>query len=97
MGLLFSVELDYEVPDVVWQPPITNDAFELKDGTKYEATFVKEEDGKYYFERKIRSATIVRDVDPSAIKSLKETVDLNAEFEKQFKAAGESIPELRRC
>jgi len=33
MGLLFLLHLDYEVPDVIWQPPITNDAFELKDGT----------------------------------------------------------------
>jgi hypothetical protein len=33
MGLLFLLDLDYEVPDVVWQPPVTNDAFELKDGT----------------------------------------------------------------
>jgi hypothetical protein len=33
MGLLFLLDLDYEVPDVMWQPPVTNDAFELKDGT----------------------------------------------------------------
>jgi hypothetical protein len=32
-GLIYKTTVDYEVPDVVWQPPITNDAFELKDGT----------------------------------------------------------------
>lgn len=33
MGLLFLLDLGYEVPDVVWQPPITNSDFALKDGT----------------------------------------------------------------
>jgi len=32
-GVVFSLSLDYEVPDVVWQPPVTNLDFELKDGT----------------------------------------------------------------
>ena len=34
MGLLFLLELNYEVPDVVWQPPVTNlEDFVLQDGT----------------------------------------------------------------
>lgn len=33
MGLLFLLDLDYEIPDAVWQPPITNSDFALKDGT----------------------------------------------------------------
>ena len=32
-GLIYEATVNYEVPDVVWQPPVTNDAFELKDGT----------------------------------------------------------------
>ena len=32
-GVVFSLELNYEVPDVVWQPPVTNADFALKDGT----------------------------------------------------------------
>ena len=32
-GAVFSVDLNYEVPDVVWQPPVTNADFALKDGT----------------------------------------------------------------
>ena len=32
-GLIFKATVSYELPDVVWQPPITNDAFALKDGT----------------------------------------------------------------
>ncbi|MEJ2560246.1 MAG: hypothetical protein P8186_29330 [Anaerolineae bacterium] len=32
-GLIYKTTVDYETPDVVWQPPVTNDAFELKDGT----------------------------------------------------------------
>jgi len=33
MGLLFLLDLDYEVPHAVWQPPLTNEDFALKDGT----------------------------------------------------------------
>lgn len=32
-GLLYKATVDYEVPDVVWQPPITNLDFALQDGT----------------------------------------------------------------
>lgn len=32
-GLIFKAMVDYELPDVVWQPPLTNESFELKDGT----------------------------------------------------------------
>ena len=32
-GLIFKATVNYELPDVVWQPPLTNESFELKDGT----------------------------------------------------------------
>lgn len=32
-GLIYSATITYEVPDVQWQPPVTNRAFKLKDGT----------------------------------------------------------------
>jgi len=32
-GLIFKATVDYELPEIVWQPPLTNDSFELKDGT----------------------------------------------------------------
>ena len=32
-GLIFNAVIDYEIPDVIWQPPLTNESFELKDGT----------------------------------------------------------------
>lgn len=45
-GLLYKVTVNYEVPDVVWQPPITNDAFELKDGTTLPLKFKLYEQGE---------------------------------------------------
>lgn len=32
-GLIYATSVNFEYPDAIWQPPITNDAFELKDGT----------------------------------------------------------------
>ncbi len=32
-GLIYRTTVDYEVPDVVWQPPLTNADFALQDGT----------------------------------------------------------------
>lgn len=32
-GVVFSLDLNYEVPKVAWQPPLTNADFALKDGT----------------------------------------------------------------
>lgn len=32
-GVVFSMKLDYELPDVVWQPPVTHSNFSLKNGS----------------------------------------------------------------
>jgi len=32
-GVVFSMRLDYELPDVVWQPPVSNSNFSLKNGS----------------------------------------------------------------
>ncbi len=32
-GLTFKAVINYEIPAVIWQPPLTNESFELKDGT----------------------------------------------------------------
>jgi hypothetical protein len=32
-GLIYATSVNFEYPEAIWQPPITNDAFELKDGT----------------------------------------------------------------
>jgi len=32
-GVVFSMTLDYELPDVVWRPPVTNSNFSLKNGS----------------------------------------------------------------
>lgn len=32
-GVVFSMWLDYELPDVVWRPPVTNSNFSLKNGS----------------------------------------------------------------
>jgi hypothetical protein len=32
-GVVFSMRLDYELPDVVWQPPVTHSNFSLKNGS----------------------------------------------------------------
>lgn len=32
-GVVFSMRLDYELPDVVWRPPVTNSNFSLKNGS----------------------------------------------------------------
>ncbi|TEU13245.1 MAG: hypothetical protein E3J21_19100 [Anaerolineales bacterium] len=46
MGLLFLLDLDYEVPDVMWQPPLTNADFALQDGTTMPLKFkLKMQDG----------------------------------------------------
>lgn len=39
-GVIFSITLDYEIPRVMWKPPITNPAsFHLKDGTSLPLKF----------------------------------------------------------
>jgi hypothetical protein len=32
-GVIYSLKLNYELPDVVWQPPVTNSNFSLKNGS----------------------------------------------------------------
>ena len=32
-GVVYSLKLNYELPDVVWQPPVTNSNFSLKNGS----------------------------------------------------------------
>jgi len=39
-GVIFSITLDYEIPNVMWKPPITNpESFYLKDGTSLPLKF----------------------------------------------------------
>jgi hypothetical protein len=39
-GVIFSITLDYEIPNVMWKPPITNpESFFLKDGTSLPLKF----------------------------------------------------------
>ena len=52
-GLIYKAMINYEIPDVVWQPPVTNEGFVLKNGTTLPLKFkLYQQDGTLITEEK---------------------------------------------
>jgi len=52
-GLIYSLTINYEIPEVEWLPPVTHEPFTLKDGTTLPLKFqLFEQDGTLITERK---------------------------------------------